>query len=327
MQNSMDCKATNILIAKLFGAQNSTKDVDKISPSRNGKTTRSPRRRLTRNRSGSQSNKITSWLETGHNLKENNSLNKQKDSKCRQPKDAIETPKKSEPKKQKVLKKTESVKQKSCTSVKKMKEDGTVENSKIMDIKNKKCSKNKSLVKNNSFETYGVLMPSTSEIMREKEDLEDLKRELDGLGEIEDIPLDLSFSLDVSQEKAKETVLGCAHLTNKQLRKYFKKNKSYLANIITGEQCSERHDRFYNYKTSYDLTPRDLTYNTSTILFTYDQQEYLMCLLCDEFDKENKLTQYFFKVLLPEFCTKIFMDVHKMKYDDAVKYLDTRPIE
>ncbi|CAH0553409.1 unnamed protein product [Brassicogethes aeneus] len=191
-----------------------------------------------------------------------------------------------------------------------------------------KTQKNKmNLNTSGSFEKYGVLMPSMKDVLSDQKELEKLKRQVNELKEIEDVSLDLTFSIkDICKENKIET-LSCKLLTTDKLTDLFYENKSYLQDILNGKQYSERHERFYNYNPTYDLTTMDLNYNTSMIVFTYDQIELLTDLLTENFDREEKLTSYFFKVLLPEFCIKIFMDVHDMTYEEALMYLETRPIE
>lgn len=176
--------------------------------------------------------------------------------------------------------------------------------------------------------TYEV--PSAEKMLQEKNEIEKLKSQIREINEIEDVPLDISFTLNVSQNSKDKPVnpMDCKHLTPQQLTEYFNENKEYLLKIIQGKIYSSRHERFHNYNPAHQLTLKDLTYNTSIVVYSQEQIEVLMNLLSDAFDDgDGHMTQYFFQVLLPEICVKIFMEEHTMEYIEALRYLDTRPLE
>ncbi|CAH0560248.1 unnamed protein product [Brassicogethes aeneus] len=303
-----DQKSTNILIARLFGKkpdEQGEKNTDKAEKCKN--KVKSPKR-VVRKPSPKksfipQSNKITNWCSKEKLLKdlENN-------------RETLKNLKK------KPMSKSLEDDFKKSSKSKSQEDDFEKPKSKKKPIK---------LTRTDSFEKYGVLMPTLDDILEDKKKLDTQKQKLQEARQIEDISLDLTFSLNKSadNEVGKENILGCKHLTNPELTDLFNKNKCYLSEIISGEKYSERHSRFHNYNVKYDLTTKDLTYNTSMIVFSHDQIEHMMNLLSENFDPDDKLTQYFFKVLLPEFCTKVFMDVHNMSQEETLMYLETRPLD
>ncbi|CAH1114138.1 unnamed protein product [Psylliodes chrysocephalus] len=195
---------------------------------------------------------------------------------------------------------------------------------------NNKSKKNKKITTTKKeqkalFQKYGVHVPTVDEILRDKERLEKDKQKLAQFVPMNDDSLLFEpFIEEAPQEK--ENILHCKDLTNEQLLKSFKKNRKYLNSIISGKIKNERHDKYFDKNRVITNSFSDLTYNTSTIVFTFEQNEYLIDLLQEAFDPEDKKTQYFFQVLLPELCLKIFMEKHKMNYDVAVKHLDKQPI-
>lgn len=192
--------------------------------------------------------------------------------------------------------------------------------------KNKKLKRS---VPSESFRKYGVTLPSVEEILKEQEDLAAYKNQIESFKDIDEKIFELPFFVkDLKDTQvANENILGCKHLSIHDIEEAFCENLDYVSDIFHGKRYSERHEIFFEANVrNYELTVNDLRYNTSTIVFSFEQKEHLLALLKKEFDSEDKWTLYFFQVLLPELCLKIFMDTHAMAYDEAVKYLDTRPI-
>lgn len=184
--------------------------------------------------------------------------------------------------------------------------------------------------KNNKlYKKYGVLIPTIDEILQEKKELEVYKNQLNSFQCINESCLESLVPSKISEKRFDqcEEILDCKHLSLTQISKVVRKNLKYLQDIMNGRVFNKRHELFYNKNNKpFTLTTKDLTYNTSMVLFTYDQTEYILSELKKYLDPDDKLTQYFFQVLLPELCLKIFIDTHDMSYDNAVAYLDTRPI-
>lgn len=172
-----------------------------------------------------------------------------------------------------------------------------------------------------------MILPSVDEVLQEKKELELYKNKLETVHDI--CMLNKVLSPLKNQEvclKQHNQILDCKHLSLRKISKAVKNNLDDLKDIMCGKVFNERHKKFSDrYKKILTLTTKDLTYNTSMVLFTYDQVEYMLTKLKKYLDPEDKLTEYFFKVLLPELCLKIFMQAHNMSYDDAVVYLDSRP--
>ncbi|KAJ8918901.1 hypothetical protein NQ315_016803 [Exocentrus adspersus] len=193
-------------------------------------------------------------------------------------------------------------------------------------VKTKKSKKKKK--PSDSFEKYGMVVPSVEEILKEQKDLAQYQNQIESFATVDDQTFELPFSLDdLKNEDAviDDNILGCKHLTPDDISKAFNDNLEYASDIFHGRKYSERHEKFYDAK-NYTTTVKDLCYSTSTIVFSFEQKEQLVSMLKKEFDPSNRGTAYFFQVLLPELCLKIFMDTHGMTKDEAVRYLDTRPI-
>ncbi|KAF2905099.1 hypothetical protein ILUMI_01083 [Ignelater luminosus] len=179
-----------------------------------------------------------------------------------------------------------------------------------------------------SFAKYGLHIPSFEDIIESQKKYDNHQQYLDKLDEMNYSQESLELNID---EPCGTTVtLNCKHLTNEEIRKAFEQNKGYIYNIFNGSTYSERHERFQKENPKDQFTTKDLKYNTSMLVFTYEQKEELLSYLYKYFDSDSGLgsnNQYFFKVLLPELCLKIFMDVYNMNYDEANEYLEKMPIE
>ncbi|KAB0795014.1 hypothetical protein PPYR_11853 [Photinus pyralis] len=170
-----------------------------------------------------------------------------------------------------------------------------------------------------SFQKYGVILPTYEEALLHKQKLEEMKQAIADFDVSNDSISD--FELDFEEPKPIE-ILDCKHLNDEQLEEELKLNHQYLYDIVHGIRKSERHDKFMNAMYKTGTKTDDLTHNTSMITFTFEQKRLLLKYLSKKFGDN---TQYFFKVLLPELCTKIFMDTHNMTYSEAVSYLNSRP--
>lgn len=182
---------------------------------------------------------------------------------------------------------------------------------------------------NKLYKKYGVVLPTVEELLKEKEDLENYKNQLEQFDSINQLRLELSTYKENLQTEPvhSEHILDCKHLSLQIILKYLKKNLKHLQDIMYKRVYNERHERFNNkYKQTLTPSTSDLTYNTSMIVFTYDQIEFMIEKLKKYLDPEDQLTQYFFQVLLPELCLKIFMQTHNMSFEEAVIYLDKRPL-
>ncbi|KAK5639046.1 hypothetical protein RI129_011538 [Pyrocoelia pectoralis] len=138
-------------------------------------------------------------------------------------------------------------------------------------------------------------------------------------------------TLDFKIDEPKPTaipMLDCKHITKEELEMQLEKHYQFVHDIFHAISKSERHEKYKDRKYHSMSSSQDsLTYNTSMITFSYEQKEIMLSYLYKKFDNNEFHTQtdYFFKVLLPELCTKIFMDIHNMSKDEAVAYLDRRP--
>jgi hypothetical protein len=186
----------------------------------------------------------------------------------------------------------------------------------------------KTLQRNPSFEKYGIMLPSYDKIVADQKKFDEHKNSVKLFDDFDVDVLDKGIAVDLDEggEFADE-ILDCKHLSPKELDEFFAKNVQILDGIIKGKNYSERHRRFHRGGRPDEPGPGDLRCSTSLVVFTYDQKDHLLNLLRDEFDPEDKMTVYFFKVLLPELCLLIFMEVHKMGKRKANAYLDRRPLD
>ncbi|KAG5877277.1 hypothetical protein JTB14_038313 [Gonioctena quinquepunctata] len=176
---------------------------------------------------------------------------------------------------------------------------------------------------------YGVLLPTVDEIIQDQKDLEKYKNQVESFRPLYDTSFELSFSTKNQNRtpNVSQTILDCKMLSLSQVTDHFRANVEFLSDIFHNKVPNERHARYYDKNTkAITLTTRDLSYNTSMIVFTFEQKEHMVNLLKEEFDPNDNMTHYFFQVLLPELCLKIFMDTHEMSYEDALIYLDERPV-
>lgn len=185
--------------------------------------------------------------------------------------------------------------------------------------KRRKCS----TFQSEAFKRYGVIVPSIEEMLAEKSNLVSYKRHVEEAQMIAE-PVFVWPTLP-KPEPFSEPMLDCKNLTPDELTEQFKLNVGFLAGIHAGKSFSERHQRYHNASQwRHKFTLNDLTYNTSTIVFSFEQVDHLATLIDKRFPDQSK---YVFQVLLPELCLKIFMNQHDMSKLQAKKYLDKRPVQ
>lgn len=180
-----------------------------------------------------------------------------------------------------------------------------------------------------TFKKYGVIVPSLDEIVADQTKFVTYKIQVEEAQALREPTFKMPFSPEKMNHLEEEGSLDCKHLPLTAITNYFNDDLPFLRDIINGKQFSDRHKRYLNKnlnKNNY-LTANDLTYNTSTIVFTFEQLDHIISLMHTEFDPEEKETAYFFKVLIPELCLKIFMKTHNMNKRKAIKYLEIRPLE
>ncbi|KAK9679377.1 hypothetical protein QE152_g40081 [Popillia japonica] len=177
----------------------------------------------------------------------------------------------------------------------------------------KKCS--------NSFRKYGIYVPSYQDILNEKEKYDKYAELVESLTKMV-VPLPEIKMHDYDRQPRKIKVLNCKHLSKEDLFRAYEKNIKYLDDIISGNSFSERHEKYKSV-----AAREELTYNTSMITFTNEQKQLLVTDLCEKYGETSALSDYYFKVLLPELCLKIFMDEHSMSREAATEYLDCYPVE
>ncbi|KAK9884826.1 hypothetical protein WA026_009053 [Henosepilachna vigintioctopunctata] len=192
---------------------------------------------------------------------------------------------------------------------------------------NAKVKRKHNLHKNDSFEEYGLLLPSYEKILGNKVIMENEARALDTYEELYadldiTLPNELKDMLNLNDTPGTSDLLDCKSLSIEELSNCFYENLNYIRNILEGNVYSERHKKFIDGDPTFDFT-----YSISTVIYTEEQQDHLLMLLEKNFDPEAENTQYFFKVLLPELCLKIFMDLHNKTFEEAVKYLEWMPVE
>lgn len=183
-----------------------------------------------------------------------------------------------------------------------------------------------------SFEKYGVLLPSYQKVLENKIKIENEAIALDAYeaeyGNHEISLLNTSQNSNHNTEcSIEQDLLDCECLEDKELQEHFLLNLDYIKNIQNGSFESDRHKKFLNYDPSRYFTLQDLCYSPSTFVFNINQKDLMLKMLEDYFDPEGENTDYLFKVLLPELCLKIFMDVHEMNRSEAIDYLNWRPLE
>lgn len=183
--------------------------------------------------------------------------------------------------------------------------------------------------RSDSIERYGVGLPTFQEILAYGKEVDKMKESIEFIDAL-DLQPEPTFDFKMDEHKSTPIpVLDCKHITNEELEMQLERHYQFVYDIFHAISKSERHEKYKHKKYhSMSLSQDSLTYNTSMITFTYEQKEIMLSYLYKKFDNQEFHTQtdYFFKVLLPELCTKIFMDIHNMSKDEAVAYLDRRPV-
>ncbi|KAF5287761.1 hypothetical protein FQA39_LY15697 [Lamprigera yunnana] len=166
---------------------------------------------------------------------------------------------------------------------------------------------------------YGAKVPSIKYIMEYKKNFEEEQRQIEELRKgvdftIEEEPINLSSIYEAPKPRAE--VLNCKHLTSRDLKETLKQNYKFLYDIYHGISYCRRHQLFYeNGSTSH------LSNNVSMIAFTYPQLKVFLNFFDNKFDNSLDKISYYFQVLLPEVCMKVFMDTHRMTHQEALEYL------
>ncbi|XP_050296682.1 uncharacterized protein LOC126736396 [Anthonomus grandis grandis] len=178
-----------------------------------------------------------------------------------------------------------------------------------------------------SFQKYGAHLPSAEELITTQNQLSSYKNQVQEAQHVRE-PL---FKSLCTPEKVKDIqplpLLDCKHLSLEDIDRYFEDNITFLSQIITGKIYSDRHKRYYDKENVQDIqTAANLTCSTSTIVFSFEQLDKMIALMREKFDPKDLNTSYSVKVLVPELCLRIFMDVHGMNKREANRYLLNRPI-
>ncbi|KAF5300178.1 hypothetical protein FQA39_LY11212 [Lamprigera yunnana] len=166
---------------------------------------------------------------------------------------------------------------------------------------------------------YGTRVPSIKYIMEYKKNFEEEKRQMEELRKGVNFMTEeelIDFSSICEELKPLTETLNCKHLTISDLKKALKQNDKFLYDIYYGISYCERHELFYK-----NCVASRLSSNVSMIAFTYPQLKVFLNFFDKKFDNSLGKISYYFQVLLPELCIKVFMDTHKMTYEEAFEYL------
>lgn len=131
-----------------------------------------------------------------------------------------------------------------------------------------------------------------------------------------------TFTVKKKSNQPVSPILDCKQLTLKEIKQYFEKNICFLMNIMSGEHYCKRHSEFK--QKHLQNSEYYLTVSFSMIAFSFEQIHEMANLMSECFDSDNEKDEYFFKVLIPELCLKIFMNTHNMSEEEAVDYLKNR---
>lgn len=175
-----------------------------------------------------------------------------------------------------------------------------------------------------SYRKYGVKVPSINSILKDIKDNEQFQECVNNL-KFDDYTVVNSDFEEICQKKW-DNIFDCKHMSDEDITEAFEKNLSFMKDIFNGTRYSKRHELFHR-KTSVSTSfiEKNLIYNTSMITFTQEQKKILLKMMIKTFTQQHM--DYFFQVLLPELCLKIFIDEHNMTNEDAVKYLREGPVE
>lgn len=177
-------------------------------------------------------------------------------------------------------------------------------------------SKGSSKKSSASFQKYGMLIPSYEDILKEREECDKYHALICSLEKL--ISPTEDIKLDISDDDPSEECKDCKHMTTDAIVSAFERNLDYLNKIRDGTIYRKRHELFKK-----TITNNGLIYNTSMILFKDEHKDMLIKKLCKQYgDDDLSSSDYYFKVLLPELCLKIFMDEYSMTHEEAVRYLN-----
>lgn len=203
--------------------------------------------------------------------------------------------------------------------------------SKIDKGKKKNCQKKLDLEEKKernvsaSYQKYGVRVPSINSILKDIKDNKQFQANVNNL-KFDDYTVVHSNFEEILQNKCNRNIFDCKHMSDEAITEAFEKNLSYMEEICNGTRYSKRHELFHRQKSvSTSFIEKNLIYNTSMITFTQEQKKILLKMMIKTFTQLHM--DYFFKVLLPELCLKIFIDEHNMTNEEAVNYLRECPVE
>ncbi|GJQ74404.1 hypothetical protein Trydic_g21275 [Trypoxylus dichotomus] len=187
--------------------------------------------------------------------------------------------------------------------------------------KNDSISKKIKKSNNGSYDKYGIYMPSHQDMLNQKESCDNYNDVVQSLMRLV-VPLPEVQINPLNNQVCAVKALNCKSMTIEKLIAAYRNNKQYLEGIIDGTIPSERHEKFKSV-----VSREELTFNTSMIVFSNEQKQILASKLCERFGVGSSCSNYYFKVLLPELCLKIFMDEHSMSREQAIEYLDCYPVD
>lgn len=180
---------------------------------------------------------------------------------------------------------------------------------------------------------YGTRIPSFNEIVKSREEFLKFKDDVANVAELQKDPLPQcdkpAFTAASEQNEDISEHLNCKHITQNNLKELFQENTDFLIGIANGTVPCERHALYIqNPYGSSEFDRGELTFNISMSAFSTKQKIFLANLtrkaLCAKKLAYNN--QYYFKVLLPELCLKIFMQEYNLTKDQATKYLSNPPL-
>lgn len=175
-------------------------------------------------------------------------------------------------------------------------------------------------------------IPSMQSMLKHNKNLEEYKSLLASI-QFEDTKEISDYTKNILSESTKniKKKLDCKHLSLLEIDAYFKKYETRISQIYDGKQYCERHIRFKKQVKSKAFSRCSLTYNVSMITFTFEQHDYMARLMRKHFEGAEVIlssnSEYYFKVLIPEFCLLIFNDVYNMNREEGLDYLNNMSLE
>lgn len=193
------------------------------------------------------------------------------------------------------------------------------------DTNTSKPKKKLKFCRNDSFEKYGVVLPTVDQILNNMDTIRKEGKILDEYDKLyceSDIAIPTSLKTISDSPEKTIPLLSCEHLSQFELDKYVIKYLDYLKDISKGVEYSQRHETYNKHNSKSKLT-----FSFSMIVYKESQLEYLTERIEELLDPEGKRTEYLFMVILPELCLKIFMNEFEMSKTEAVDYLNRRPVD